>query len=100
MCGIYGQFRFDSRAVSPAMLTAMGNAMSHRGPDDDGLFFDGGIGLGMRRLSIIDVSGGHQPFTTSDGSLALVANGEVYNFRELRAELQRAGYQFRSQSDC
>jgi len=100
MCGIYGQFRFDGQAVTRSLLAAMGNAMTHRGPDDDGAFCDGAIGLGMRRLSIIDLSGGHQPFTTADGLLALVANGEVYNFQELRTELERAGYQFRSHSDC
>ncbi|HEY2918315.1 MAG TPA: asparagine synthase (glutamine-hydrolyzing) [Candidatus Binatia bacterium] len=100
MCGIYGQFRFDGQTVSRSLLTAMGNRMMHRGPDDEGAFYDGSLGIGMRRLSIIDVTGGHQPFATADGSLALVANGEVYNFQELRAELQRAGHQFRSQSDC
>jgi asparagine synthase (glutamine-hydrolysing) len=100
MCGIYGQFRLDGQAVARSLLTSMGNAMTHRGPDDDGAFCAGAIGLGMRRLSIIDLSGGHQPFTTNDGNLALVANGEVYNFQELRAELERAGHQFRSHSDC
>ena len=100
MCGIYGQFRFDGQPVPRGLLTAMGDAMIHRGPDDDGAFCDGTIGLGMRRLSIIDVSGGHQPFTTADGNLALVANGEVYNFQELRAELERTGHRFASRSDC
>jgi asparagine synthase (glutamine-hydrolysing) len=100
MCGIYGQVRFDGQAVNDPLLTAMGNAMTHRGPDDDGAFCDGTIGLGMRRLSIIDLSGGHQPFTTGDGNIALVVNGEVYNFPELRTELERAGHQFRSHSDC
>ncbi len=100
MCGIYGQFRFDGQTVSRSLLTAMGNRMMHRGPDDEGAFYDGSLGIGMRRLSIIDVTGGHQPFATADSSLALVANGEVYNFQELRAELERAGHQFRSQSDC
>src|SRR5687768_6563772 len=100
MCGIYGQLRFDAQAVRGSLLTAMGNAMTHRGPDDEGVFLDRTVGLGMRRLSIIDLTGGHQPFTTVDGKLALVVNGEVYNFRQLREELERAGHRFRSQSDC
>ena len=100
MCGIYGQFRFDGQTVSRSLLTAMGNRMTHRGPDDEGAFYNGGLGIGMRRLSIIDVTGGHQPFATMDGNMALVANGEVYNFQELRAELERAGHQFGSHSDC
>ena len=100
MCGIYGQFCFDGQTVSRSLLTAMGNRMTHRGPDDEGAFYNGGLGIGMRRLSIIDVTGGHQPFTTADGSMALVANGEVYNFQELRAELEPAGHQFGSHSDC
>ncbi len=100
MCGIYGQFRFDGQTVSRSLLTAMGNRMTHRGPDDEGAFYNGGLGMGMRRLSIIDVTGGHQPFATADGNMALVANGEVYNFQELRAELERAGHQFGSHSDC
>jgi asparagine synthase (glutamine-hydrolysing) len=100
MCGIYGQLRFDGQVVSRSLLTAMGNAMTHRGPDDEGIFLDRAFGLGMRRLSIIDLTGGHQPFTAMNGGLALVVNGEVYNFLELRAELERAGHQFRSQSDC
>src|ERR1043166_4164764 len=100
MCGIYGQFRFDGQAVTDALLIAMGNAMRHRGPDDHGAFCDGTVGLGMRRLSIIDLSGGHQPFTNQDHNLALVANGEIYNFPELRSELEHAGHRFSSHSDC
>jgi asparagine synthase (glutamine-hydrolysing) len=100
MCGIYGQLRFDGQAVSGALLTAMGNAMIHRGPDDEGIFLDRAVGLGMRRLSIIDLTGGYQPFTALNDNLALVANGEIYNFPELRSELERAGHHFRSQSDC
>lgn len=100
MCGIYGQLRFDGLSVAPRSLSAMGRAMIHRGPDDEGQFCAGPIGLGMRRLSIIDLTGGQQPFQTPDGSVALVANGEVYNFKELRLELERAGHRFRSRSDC
>ena len=100
MCGIYGQLRFDGQAVPRERLTAMGNAMIHRGPDDEGAFTAGPVGIGMRRLSIIDLAGGHQPFTALDGQLALVANGEVYNFQALRQELEAAGHVFRSHSDC
>ncbi|MES2047275.1 MAG: asparagine synthase (glutamine-hydrolyzing) [Pseudomonadota bacterium] len=99
MCGIYGQLRFDAQAVPRERLTAMGHAMIHRGPDDEGAFVDNAVGIGMRRLSIIDISGGHQPFTAADGKLALVVNGEVYNFRELRLELEAQGHVFRSHSD-
>ncbi|NQD35590.1 asparagine synthase (glutamine-hydrolyzing) [Permianibacter sp. IMCC34836] len=100
MCGIYGQLRFDGQTVPRERLTAMGNAMIHRGPDDEGAFTDGPIGIGMRRLSIIDLNGGHQPFVAEAGKLALVANGEVYNFQALRRELEAAGHVFRSHSDC
>lgn len=100
MCGIYGQLRFDGQSVPRERLTAMGNAMIHRGPDDEGAFTGGPVGIGMRRLSIIDLSGGHQPFTALEGQLALVANGEVYNFQALRRELEAAGQVFRSHSDC
>lgn len=74
--------------------------MIHRGPDDEGQFCAGPVGLGMRRLSIIDLKGGQQPFRSRDGSVVLVANGEVYNFRELRSQLELAGHRFRSHSDC
>jgi asparagine synthase (glutamine-hydrolysing) len=100
MCGIFGQLRFDGQAVSRSLLKAMGDGMVHRGPDDEGVFLDGPVGLGMRRLSIIDLTGGHQPFTAMHDHLSLVANGEIYNFSELRTQLERAGRQFRSQSDC
>lgn len=100
MCGIYGQLRFDGRSVTPQLLTETGRAMVHRGPDDEGQFCAGPVGLGMRRLSIIDLKGGQQPFRSRDGSVVLVANGEVYNFRELRSQLELAGHQFRSHSDC
>jgi len=100
MCGIYGQLRFDGQSVPRERLTAMGTAMIHRGPDDEGAFVAGAVGIGMRRLSIIDLTGGHQPFTALDGQLALVVNGEVYNYQQLRRELEAAGHVFRSHSDC
>lgn len=100
MCGIYGQLRFDGQSVAPKSLSVMGRAMVHRGPDDEGLYSVGPIGLGMRRLSIIDLAGGQQPFQNPDRSVVLVANGEIYNFQELRLDLERRGCQFRSHSDC
>lgn len=99
MCGIHGILQLDGRPVEPAWLTAMGDITAHRGPDDEGQHIDGDCGIAMRRLSIIDLAGGHQPLSNADGSLVLVCNGEIYNFRELRAELQAAGYPFKTGSD-
>ena len=100
MCGIYGYLRLDETAADPAHLRAMGNVTLHRGPDDEGHYVDRGCGLGMRRLSIIDLGGGHQPIANEDGTLWLVANGEIYNFRELRTRLIEAGHRFKTGSDC
>jgi asparagine synthase (glutamine-hydrolyzing) len=77
----------------------MGDRIRHRGPDDEGSHVDGPCGIGMRRLSIIDLAGGHQPLSNADGTLWLVCNGEIYNFRELRSELQGKGYRFKTGSD-
>src|ERR687883_147766 len=99
MCGIAGGVGLPPGA--PDMLTVlhrMCDAMVHRGPDDSGYFAEGEVGLGMRRLSIVDIAGGHQPVATDDGRLHLVFNGEIYNHRELRRELE-ATYPFRSQTD-
>lgn len=100
MCGIYGILALDgTRRHDPAVLARMGDAMVHRGPDDSGAFTDGELLLGMRRLSIIDVAGGHQPIASEDGQVVVVCNGEIYNFRELRRELEAAGHQFATHSD-
>ena len=99
MCGIHGIYRFDGHAVAPDMLSAMGNVTRHRGPDDEGMHIDGSCGIAMRRLSIIDLAGGHQPLSNVDQTLWLVCNGEIYNYRELRAELQALGYHFKTGSD-
>ena len=99
MCGIAGELSFCSK-VDPLVLKKMTNALFHRGPDDEGLFCDGQIGLGHRRLSIIDLSeNGHQPMWTKDLSLAIIFNGEVYNYREIRPELEAHGYSFSGGSD-
>lgn len=99
MCGIHGIYRFDGQAVEPALLTAMGDVTRHRGPDDEGMHIDGACGIAMRRLSIIDLVGGHQPLSNVEQTLWLVCNGEIYNYRELRAELQAKGYRFKTGSD-
>jgi len=99
VCGIHGIYRFDGLSVEPRMLSSMGDRIRHRGPDDEGSHVDGPCGIGMRRLSIIDLAGGHQPLSNADGTLWLVCNGEIYNFRELRSELQGKGYRFKTGSD-
>lgn len=95
MCGICGMVGSPDRDV----LGRMAAAMVHRGPDDDGFYVDEVAGLGFRRLSIIDVAGGHQPLVNEDASLQLVFNGEIYNHQELRTQLLQRGHQFRTQSD-
>ena len=99
MCGINGRFNFDGRPVRADEITAMRDILHHRGPDDAGLFVQGPIGLGHRRLSIIDLSGGHQPLANEDGSITVVYNGEIYNFKELRDELLARGHSFKTRSD-
>ncbi len=100
MCGIAGIVHLDGRAASPAVLKRMTDAIAHRGPDGEGHWIEGGVGLGHRRLSIIDLSpAGRQPMVSADQRYVLSYNGEVYNFRELRAELETAGHRFRSQTD-
>ncbi len=101
MCGLAGKLFFDrSRVVDPDLLDRMAGAIAHRGPDDQGVWGDGPIGLASRRLAVIDLSQrGHQPMASADGRLHIAYNGEVYNFQTLRTELGRAGYRFRSTSD-
>jgi asparagine synthase (glutamine-hydrolysing) len=100
MCGITGIFDArGQRDIDRAVLTRMNEAQHHRGPDDGGLYVERGIGLGHRRLSIIDLSTGHQPLYNEDGSVCIVFNGEIYNFQELVPELQALGHIFRTRSD-
>ena len=100
MCGICGKLKFDKEAEIPAALVkAMADAIAHRGPDDEGFYVSGQVGLGFRRLSIIDLSGGHQPLSNEDGTIWIVFNGEIYNFRELRTWLTAKGHIFKTQSD-
>ena len=110
MCGITGALWFDqSKAIEPAILDRMVDSLEHRGPDDRGTHTESlaqdagglvpGVSLGFRRLSIIDLEGGHQPMSNEDGSVWMVFNGEIYNYRELRKRLEGSGHQFRTDSD-
>jgi len=100
MCGIAGILEFgrDARANAGA-LREMCRVISHRGPDDDGFYTDGPVGIGMRRLSIVDVAGGHQPLSNEDGTLWIVFNGEIYNHVALREQLIARGHRYRTHSD-
>ena len=99
MCGIVGYLDPSGAVAAARPLEAMLGAVEHRGPDDWGAFADGPVGLGARRLSIIDLAGGHQPISSEDGAVTVVQNGEIYNYAELRAELRSRGHAFRSESD-
>ncbi|MEE4357931.1 MAG: asparagine synthase (glutamine-hydrolyzing) [Desulfococcaceae bacterium] len=100
MCGICGIFNLNGRPVSPVDLRRMTDAISHRGPDGEGFYIDSFIGLGHRRLAILDLSpGGHQPMLTSDGACSLIYNGEIYNYQEIKKELENLGYPFLSKTD-
>jgi len=100
MCGIAGIVNTDcASSVDTAELQRMCRTILHRGPDDEGLYVQGHVGLGMRRLSIIDLCSGHQPIHNEDGTVWIVFNGEIYNFLELRSELEACGHHFYTNSD-
>jgi asparagine synthase (glutamine-hydrolysing) len=99
MCGIAGIVRWDGAPIPEADIRGMCSAIVHRGPDDEGVYLGDGVALGMRRLSIIDLAGGHQPISNEDGTVWIVFNGEVYNYRELRRDLERRGHVFQTGSD-
>ena len=100
MCGICGQFNFgDSAPVARFDIESMTRTIVHRGPDDEGYYVKGPIGFGFRRLSIIDLGGGHQPMSDREESVWVLFNGEIYNFHELRSELEQHGHVFRTNSD-
>lgn len=100
MCGIAGQFNFQRHEpVERETIVRMARSIAHRGPDDEGFFVAGPVGLGFRRLSIIDLAGGHQPMSNTEETVWIIFNGEIYNYKELRAQLQSKGYQFRTNSD-
>jgi asparagine synthase (glutamine-hydrolysing) len=99
MCGIYGIASLNGEQPARDDLRRMAAVTVHRGPDDEGSYMGAGIALGMRRLSIIDLAGGHQPISNADDTLWVICNGEIYNFRELRAQLETAGHVFKTKSD-
>src|SRR5882762_8205911 len=100
MCGVCGQFNFANNApVDSEIIRRMAGSIAHRGPDDEGYFVSGPIGLGFRRLSIIDLAGGHQPMADPEQTVWVIFNGEIYNFKELRVELEQLGYSFRTNCD-
>jgi asparagine synthase (glutamine-hydrolysing) len=100
MCGICGQFNFlRQEPVEADTIRHMTDTIRHRGPDDEGYLVNGALGFGFRRLSIIDLAGGHQPMSDANETVWVMLNGEIYNFKELRAELEQLGHQFRTRSD-
>src|SRR6478672_5196335 len=100
MCGITGKIFFDKeRKVDPTVLKNMSDAIRHRGPDDEGFFIEGNVGLGFRRLSIIDLVTGHQPLANEDETIWIVFNGEIYNYQEIQEDLIRRGHIFKTKSD-
>ncbi len=99
MCGIAGLLRLDGEPADPAAPRTLVRTMIHRGPDGEGYHVDGPFGFGMRRLSIIDLTTGDQPIANEDGQVWVVFNGEIYNYRELRADLERRGHRFATHTD-
>src|ERR1700693_3275230 len=100
MCGITGIFNVSGAPVAIGVLKHMTDAVAHRGPDGEGVWTSSFVGFGHRRLAILDLSAlNHQPMQSTDGSLILVYNGEIYNFQNLRVELEAKGYEFRSMGD-
>ena len=99
MCGIAGIVRWDGAPVLEQEIRGMCAAIVHRGPDEEGVYIGDGVAIGMRRLSIIDLEGGHQPISNEDGTVWIVFNGEIYNYRELRRDLERDGHTFKTDSD-
>ncbi len=99
MCGIFGYYHRQGQSLSEETLRSMGEAIRHRGPDDQGIFIGSGFALGNQRLSIIDLAGGHQPFVSDDGQIVVVQNGEIYNHTELAQDLSRTAYACRTHSD-
>src|SRR5262245_44760943 len=99
MCGICGLVGFPPGPGRDALVASMSSALAHRGPDDATAWSDRDAAFGFRRLAVIDLQGGRQPMTSEDGSLRLILNGEIYNHRELRRELEARGRPFRTRSD-
>ena len=99
MCGICGLARKDHAPVDRELLRSMNDAMSHRGPDGDGYYVADGVGLAMRRLAVIDLVTGDQPIANESETVWIVFNGEIFNFHELRDQLESKGHSLRTQTD-
>ena len=100
MCGIFSIYSFDkARTIDLSLVKSATDEMMHRGPDDAGYYVNGNIGLGHRRLSIIDLSLGHQPMTNEDGQITIVYNGEIYNYKEIKTSLTSLGDTLRTDGD-
>src|SRR5215475_1920590 len=100
MCGIVGYIDIEKRSgANLTLLAEMADTVAHRGPDSTGYFAEGSVGLGFRRLAILDLQGGDQPIYNEDRSIVLVCNGEIYNYKELRHSLEQKGHRFRSNVD-
>ena len=100
MCGICGKLNFDREKVVPhGLIKSMADTIHHRGPDDEGYYVSGPLGLGFRRLSIIDLAMGHQPLANEDDTVWIVFNGEIYNYQELREFLLCKGHVFKTRTD-
>ena len=100
MCGVCGVVNINNHPVDPQVIAAMMKRLAHRGPDDEGMWHHQNVGIGFRRLSILDLSGGHQPMSGEDSNIVSVVNGEIYNYRDLRRMLEEKGHRFKSQSDA
>src|SRR5581483_12006939 len=100
MCGICGIVDFERQErMSPDIVSRMNDTIKHRGPDDAGIYVASSVGLGHRRLSIIDVAGGHQPLSNEDGTVWVLMNGEIYNYQEIRGRLLGHGHRFKTTLD-
>ena len=99
MCGIFGKYNFVNEFIDENQIKRMGNVLTHRGPDNQGIYFGKTEAIGNQRLSIIDIEGGNQPFSSSDGNIQIVQNGEIYNYLELRKSLKKIGCKFKTNSD-
>src|SRR5262249_15571781 len=99
MCGIAGILDTKGRKVDESLVRRFTEALGHRGPDGEGYYSDGSVSLGHRRLAIVDLAGGRQPMSNEDGTVTVVLNGEIYNFRELRMRLEGVGHRFTTRSD-
>ncbi|MFL2755373.1 MAG: asparagine synthase (glutamine-hydrolyzing) [Gammaproteobacteria bacterium] len=99
MCGIFGKYNFVNEFIDENQIKRMGNVLAHRGPDNQGIYFGETEAIGNQRLSIIDIKGGNQPFSSSDGNIQIVQNGEIYNYLELRKSLKKIGCKFKTNSD-